>query len=168
MIIREAILQDIPKIAQLAKVTYIVTFGQTMSEDELNEALKVRSEKYFYTIFGRDIILVVKNNKDLVGFIQFGEPSYKKIVTNDNDIELKKIYVEKNHQGQGIGKSLMEAMFKHNRLIKIQNIYLDVFAKNKQAIGLYRKYGFQIVGKIPFIVGDKTVGYDLLMKKVKN
>ncbi len=59
----------------------------------------------------------------------------------------------------------MEAMLSHNRLTEVENIYLDVFTENENAIGLYKKFGFKTVGKTPFVVDNKIVGYDLLMKR---
>lgn len=166
MAIRVATLEDIQLITELAQRTYTDTFGHTMSQADLKETLKTRSEKYFYSALKKDIILVAEDNKKIVGFIQFGKVSNKEIQASDKDIELKKLYVNKNSQGQGIGKQLIEAMFKNNRLVNIKNIYLDVFTENIKAIGLYKKYGFKIVGKTPFKTGNKIIGYDLLMKKV--
>lgn len=166
MIIREATLKDIPLIAELAQKTYTDTFGHTMSQIDLKKVLETRSEKYFHSIFKKDTILVAEDNKNIIGFIQFGQVSNKDIQANETDIELKKIYINKNNQGQGIGKQLIEAMLKHNRLVNIKNVYLDVFTENIKAIGLYKKYGFKIIGKTPFKAGNKIVGYDSLMKKV--
>ncbi len=165
MIIREVTPSDIPSLAKLAQKTYADTFGLTMSIEELLDALKTRSEDYFRSVMGKDTILVAEDGDTVIGFIQFGQVTYDSIQTTKNDIELHKIYVETSYQGKGIGKKLMETMFTHNRLINIENVYLDVFEKNEKAIRLYEAFGFQVIGKIPFKVKEEILGYDLLMKR---
>ncbi|MBA3724326.1 MAG: GNAT family N-acetyltransferase [Candidatus Levybacteria bacterium] len=167
MIVREASQQDIPTLAILAQETYKATFGHTLTNEELTEAFKSRSEDYFYHILNTDTILVVEDKNKLLGYIQFGAVTYESVESTDNDIELNKIYIDKNYQGKGIGKVLMKSMFEHPRLDRIENIYLDVFDENKKAIGLYEKYGFKRIGKTPFKLDGKIVGYDLLMKRSK-
>lgn len=167
MIIRDVILSDIPALAELAQKTYIDTFGRTMTQEELQDVLKTRSEDYFRSIISKYTILIAYEENKLIGFIQFGKVDYESIKTTDKDIKLDKIYVDACFQGKGIGKQLMDAMFAHKRLVGVKNIYLDVFTENKKAIKLYEKYGFKAIGKIPFKTNTKVIGYDLLMKKEK-
>jgi diamine N-acetyltransferase len=166
MTIREVTSSDIPFVARLAEKTYTETFGNTMSADELQDALKARSKKYFYSVLEKDTILIALDGEVIVGFIQFGEVFYDSIKTTIYDIELKKLFVSTAHHGKGIGGQLIEAMLAHKRLVNIRNIYLDVYTKNMKAIALYRKYGFQEVGKIPYKPNGRIIAYDLLMKRV--
>lgn len=165
MIIREVTLSDIPSLAQLAQKTYADTFAYTLSKDGLRDALKTRSEDYFSSVFGKDTILVAQEENRLIGFIQFGEVKTEKIKSGKNDIELKKIYIDTGFQSKGIGTQLIQAMFAHDRFVCAENIYLDVFPKNTNAINFYKKFGFQIIGKVPFKANGKILGYDLLMKR---
>ena len=165
MKIRKARLSDLPELALLAQETYSVTFGHTLSKEELGKALQTRSEEYFQSRLNKDIILVAEIDGVLRGFIQFGNPAYEGINFDKGDVELNKIYVDQKFQGKGIGKGLMEAMLSQSRSKRAPHIYLDVYAENEKAIRLYKKYGFKIIGKTPFKVDDKIVGYDLLMKR---
>lgn len=165
MIIREAAPSDIPSLAKLAQKTYADAFGHTMTAVELQDALNARSEGYFLSILGKDTILVALDADYLVGFIQFGEVSYDSIATTKNDVGLNKIFVGTDYQGKGIGKQLIEAMLTHDRLVHVESIYLDVYAENIKAIELYKKYGFQVIGKTPYKANGKTIGQDLLMKR---
>jgi len=166
MIVRDIGINDIPVVAKLAIKTYKNAFGETMSEKELQKSLKSRDESYFRSVIDKDIIIIAQDDDQIIGFIQFGTVSYDSFPTSNKDMELKKIYIDKNYQGKGIGKKLMNAMLTHNRLNDIENIYLDVFAKNEEALGLYKKFGFQVIGKTPFKVDGKIIGHDLLMKRV--
>lgn len=163
--VRPAKKEDISSIAQLAQEVYTQTFGSGMTHEELQEALETRSESYFQSIFTRDTILLAEDRNVLIGFIQFGAVTINNINVREKDIELNKLYIRADQQGKGIGKLLMEAMLNHDRLENVSNIYLDVFTKNDKAIGLYQKYGFKTVGKTPFKVDGKILGYDLIMKK---
>ena len=50
-------------------------------------------------------------------------------------------------QGQGIGRQLIEAMLDlAERWLNIRRIELRVFTDNEAAIGLYKKFGFEIEG----------------------
>lgn len=168
MIIRNIVQNDLPHLAKLAQDTYAETFGHTLTENELEEALKTRSTEYFSSIMDKDVILVAEIDSTLAGFIQFGHPSYKDLSFEKGDIELNKVYVNQAFQGQGLGKQLMEAMLTHSRAKDARNIYLDVFTENDKAINMYKKFGFEIIGKTPFEINGEILGYDLLMKKVNN
>ena len=149
----------------MPKILTLQHFGHTLTENELEEALKTRSAEYFSSIMDKDVILIAEVNTTLKGFIQFGHPSYKDLSFEKGDIELKKVYVDQAFQGQGVGKQLMEAMLTHSLVKSARNIYLDVFTENDKAINMYKKFGFEIIGKTPFEINDKILGYDLLMKK---
>lgn len=164
MVVRDINVNDIPAVAKLAIKTYREVFGKTMSDDELQKSLKSRDESYFRSVIDSDTILVALDGNQTVGFIQLGAANYESIVTSNKDIELKKIYIDEAFQGKGVGNKLMDEMFSHKRLIGIENIYLDVYEKNEKALGLYKKYGFTIIGKTPFEADGKIIGHDLLMK----
>jgi len=138
-----------------------------MSDENLHKAFGGRSEKYFHSVIDKDTILIAEDKHIIIGFIQFGAVTIPSIKTNDEDIELNKIYVRTDQHGKGIGKKLMESMLSHQRLENVERIYLDVYGENKKAIGLYEKYGFSIIGKTPFIADNKIIGYDLLMQYSK-
>ena len=164
MKIRNATFKDIKALSDLASRTYSETFGHTMTSDELKKALiETRSEKYFASVIDKDSILIAEDNDRLVGYIQFGKININSIKATDQDRELKRIYLDKSYQGKGIGKKLMDAMFKTPEMRSANKIYLDVWAENEKAIGLYLKYGFKSIGKTDFIVDGQIVGKDIVM-----
>src|SRR3989344_8640659 len=57
------------------------------------------------------------------------------------------VYVNKKYRGLGIGKKLIEgALFQIRKDRNIIKIDLTVNPKQKEAVKLYKKYGFNIVG----------------------
>ncbi len=57
------------------------------------------------------------------------------------------ISVANGHRSQGIGKALMRAMLDWARPAGVRRIELKVYARNDQAIHLYRSFGFEAEGR---------------------
>ena len=72
-----------------------------------------------------------------------GTASLKPI--GDNTYELMKLAVNKNNQGQGIGRLLVEHCLKKARELQVKKIMLESSTKLVGAIRLYKKLGFQEV-----------------------
>lgn len=60
--------------------------------------------------------------------------------------ELRKMYLRKSARGRGIGKQLLERVLARARELGFRRIELETSSKLIEAIGLYRKYGFQPLG----------------------
>ncbi len=56
--------------------------------------------------------------------------------------DINMTFVSKEVRGQGVGKKLMEAVFKKARQLKLEQLNLAVVADNKVAIRLYQSAGF--------------------------
>ena len=59
--------------------------------------------------------------------------------------EILRIATETQYRGRGIGSALMDALLKETP--QITSWYLEVREHNDSAIALYRKFGFQTIGK---------------------
>nr|WP_276207740.1 GNAT family N-acetyltransferase [Lysinibacillus sp. KCTC 33748] len=59
---------------------------------------------------------------------------------------------------KGIGKRLMDFIIQYSKEMNIKAIRLDVYEKNKPAIKLYRKYGFEYIDTID--LGYSEYGLD--------
>ena len=60
-------------------------------------------------------------------------------------IELRKMYLQKETRGRGLGKQLIERAITFARQRGFKRIDLETSSKLIEAIGLYKKYGFQPV-----------------------
>lgn len=74
--------------------------------------------------------------------------------------EIEAFVINKNYQGQGVGKGLLEKgiicaqdYFK-DREIKPRCLYLFTRSNNLHAQNLYKKFGFKIINKIGKIYKD--------------
>ena len=72
---------------------------------------------------------IYEDNDDIRGFIS--------IINNDF---IGALFVEKNYQSQGIGKSLID--YAKNLY---DNLSLAVYKENEKAISLYKKLGFNVI-----------------------
>ncbi len=62
----------------------------------------------------------------------------------DNEtIELRKMYFVKELRGKGFGKKLLERMIDTSRELGFKQIHLETHSSLKEAIALYKKYGFK-------------------------
>jgi len=62
---------------------------------------------------------------------------------------LLNLCVSPGNQGQGLGKILLDHAIRLARLQQCFCIFLEVRASNPTGKGLYRKYGFNVVGERP-------------------
>ena len=74
---------------------------------------------------------VYEDNDDIRGFIS--------VINNDF---IGALFVEKNYQGQGIGKSLID--YAKNLY---DNLSLAVYKENEKALEFYKKMGFKIISE---------------------
>lgn len=152
MIIREAEEKDIPRLQRLATKTYVDAFGYSFTPEELQRRIKeTRSEAYFTNAIMRDVIFVAEEYGQLIGYAECG-PVGLPVKTQEGDRELSRLFVLKEHQGKGVGTSLLNTLLAHPSMQNAPCIWLDVWEKNDGAIRLYKSYGFEDTGKV--IDGD--------------
>ena len=66
---------------------------------------------------------------------------------NDEIIELRKMYFEKQLRGRGFGKKTLEKMIETARRSGYKTIHLETASVLKEAVGLYKKYGFKLTAE---------------------
>ncbi len=148
MKIRQATRAEIGAVSELATKSYIQTFKNRFTAEELEKRIKAtRSIEFYNRAFNKDIILLAEEDGKLIGYVQFGEPTFDVIETSDEDKELQRAYVLEDYQGKGIGTALIKSAFEHPILKNAKNIYLDVWDKNYKAQKLYKSLGFEFVAK---------------------
>jgi diamine N-acetyltransferase len=148
MKIRRATRDDIQTISDLSTTTYVDAFGHSFAQEELDERLEKRTVEFYNQIFDKDTILLAEEDNQVVGYIQFGPVTFKMEGVYEDELELQRIYVLANYQGQGIGKALIAAALSDPRLKAAKRVYLDVWEENLGAQKLYKSLGFKEVGNL--------------------
>lgn len=106
------------------------------------------------------------DNNELVGI---GSIKFVKTLKFDHIAHLSGIFVRKEYRGRGVGKLLfktrIDEAFKNPYIRKIK---LIVNLSQKNAIGLYKNFGFRVVGKMEKEFKINSVYFDAyLMELVK-
>lgn len=104
-----------------------------MQENHLRDIINSDKKKYF----------VALADHRLVGFLIIVVQDMRRIAHVGNFI----IGVAQDYQGLGIAKHLMEAMLDWAQKKGLKRVELDVLEENIAAVGLYKKFGFEIEGK---------------------
>jgi len=127
MIIRKLKFKDILKIYRIYK-------NSSKKTKEFFQPRLMSNIFYFFVFFivKKITCFVCLNNKELIGFVYITH-----LKTN-----VLGIMVKESYQNKGIGKKLMETILKNQ-----QDVHLSSREDNKNAIKLYKKFGFQPVYK---------------------
>ncbi len=88
------------------------------------------------------MIFVVERENQLVGYLGALGGNYRR----NHDCAHVVIGIRQDFAGQGIGKSLFEALEKWALDRKLHRLELTVMSHNERAIHLYQKMGFKIEG----------------------
>lgn len=109
---------------------------------------------------GVTYFIIENTENELIGFTSFGANRMNQF---NPPYELYTIYVDKNYQGQAIGKQLLQQVF-HALPSSQESLLVSVFAKNPY-YGFYLKNGFQKVGEETIELGGVTLSCHILCKK---
>ena len=168
MRIRELQLADIPALAALAAKTYAETFGHSMTREQLEAQVReTRSEACFRSAIQTDTILVALAGDQLAGYLQLGavKGHIRGAQPGPRDIAVHAVYIHADHQGQGLGRALMDAAFDHPRCQQAENVFIDVWEENKRALNFYVNYGFKAVGACDVTANGEIIGEDLVLMR---
>ena|ERR1035437_2724006 len=120
----------------------LLTIKQLKNKNELPWELllladpsKKTIERYIYE---SDVYIALINN-EVIGV-------YVLTIISEGIIELKNIAVDKNHQGQGIGKRLVLDAIQRARNKEVKRIEVGTGNSSLSQLALYQKCGFRIVG----------------------
>lgn len=133
------------------------------SEDEAAELAEGRSEAFFAAALDERSTLVAEDGRGaLVGYVQFGDVSIPEVDARVGDQSLRRLYVETELHGCGLGRALLEAALRHPRLAEANRIFLQVWEENLRAVRLYESVGFKRIGTTRFTIGSEEME-DLVM-----
>ena len=81
------------------------------------------------------------NSQKALGFALFGLNSYEKLA------HLYKVSVHSDWREKGLSSKILEKSFKWLSASNMDKVFLEVSVNNAAAIGLYQKYGFEILSR---------------------
>jgi ribosomal protein S18 acetylase RimI-like enzyme len=159
-------LEDLQVLVEISVNTFISAFEKQNDPEDF--------KVYMATAFSKEQIkkelldentsfYLVYNEKDLVGYFKLNEKEAQTEPLGKASIEIERIYVLDEFQGQQIGKQMLLKTIEIAKEKCLTFIWLGVWEKNIAAIRFYERHGFTKFDMHSFYIGsDKQT--DWLMR----
>jgi diamine N-acetyltransferase len=167
--LREPRRDEAAALASLARESFVATFGDLYSSDDLGAFLESSKTEAVFSEQMQDrqyVFQVAEDGGQLVGYCKMGlDPEF-----DDYDpggrrpIELKELYLLESHQGAGVAQRLMEWALKVAFDHKADEVVLSVWSGNSKAQRFYKKHGFSWLADTHFMVGSQCDEEFLFMR----
>ena len=106
-------------------------------------------------------------DETIAGYIKLNYSTAQTELQDPASLEIERIYVLNEFQGQQVGKQLIEFAIPIAIDKNLRFVWLGVWEHNTKAIKFYKSKGFEQFGSHPFMLGnDKQT--DILMRLVLN
>jgi ribosomal protein S18 acetylase RimI-like enzyme len=143
--------------------SWISTYSSFIPESDL--------QSYFDIHYTEASFLSMFDDPFMQGFIAEADDQiagYSRLFFNrdENRLYVPSLYLLPDFQGVDIGRRLLEAAEGYATEKGIDELWIGVMVKNRQAIVFYRKVGFQFVREEPFTMGKTTVSHLIGYKKL--
>ena len=167
LFLRSCTSEDLDTLREVSIKTYYETFAYLNTPEDmqayLDEAFEINKLQYelndpnsaFFFLYFNDV---------LAGYLKLNEAPSQTDINDKSSLEIERIYVSSQFQGEGLGRYLMEQAIAIARERKKDYAWLGVWEKNEKAIHFYRKNGFYEIGTHIFVMG-KDVQTDYVMRK---
>lgn len=160
-------MDDVDKLRELSIRTYYETFAKMNTPENM--------EKYLNRAFDRaklckdlddrnSLFLFLYSDKKLAGYLKLNEAPSQTDINDTDSLEIERIYVSREFQGEGLGRYLMKQAVSIATERKKKYAWLGVWEKNEKAIRFYKRNGFYEIGTHTFVMGE-DVQIDYIMRK---
>lgn len=164
--IRKANQSDIELLLNIGRQTFFEKFIENNSEENM---LQYASEAYTFEKIASEVnnadsqFYLATLNSQIVGYlkINFGEAQTE--LQDPQALELERIYVLNEFQGQKIGQQLFGKALGIAEQAKLNYVWLGVWEENSRAIKFYEKNGLKAFSKHIFMLGNDPQT-DIMMK----
>lgn len=164
--LRKVRMDDIDQLQIIGRQTFYETFSTGNSKDNMSKYLEegFSTEKLTTEFSDNDSEFYFATLSDkVIGYLKLNFGQSQTELRDEKAIEIERIYVLKEFQGQSVGQLLYDQAIKIARQKKIDYIWLGVWEENPRAINFYKKNGFVEFDKHIFKLGnDKQT--DIMMK----
>ena len=160
-------LADLDELRALSIRTYYEIFAALNTPEDMEEYLNraFDREKLRRELEDKNsMFFFLRSGDKLTGYLKVNEAPSQTDVNDADSLEIERIYVSSEFQGEGLGRYLMEQAIAIAVERKKKYVWLGVWEKNKKAIRFYKKNGFYEIGTHTFVMGD-DVQTDYIMRK---
>lgn len=171
--IRHAESKDVESICKMLRKTFTITFGHTLPAEDLNIFLR---DTYNTQTINAELMdpamtsLVAEDPfhpENIIGFAQLLRGSSEKepcIKDIEKAVEMHRMYVDTSFHKRGVGSRFIKEL---ERIAKDEGflvIWLGVDEFHPYAKDVYRRWGYERIGRHPFKMGN-CIQYDWVVKK---
>lgn len=168
--LRPATLEDAAQVATLGAHVFSVTFGHSVTPEQLQDYL---DESYSKEATAKDILdpskdmIVATQGDAVVGFALLTRNSSEPCVAHlESTVELQRIYVHPDCHGQGVGKMLANELEDMARKQEFRYMWLGVWEENHKAQKVYERLGYEVVGDHDFVIGGDIQTDHIMLKEL--
>lgn len=156
------------RLQAIGRTTFAATFEQDNDPTELarylDEAFTTEKMQAELQNPASLIYLLTDDARRDVGYLKLNlAAAFSDEVDLPNDLELQRIYLLPETQGQGAGQILFDEALRVAREQGCAGIWLGVWEHNARALAFYRKRGFTQFGAHTFMFGNEPQT-DLLLR----
>jgi GNAT superfamily N-acetyltransferase len=164
MIFRDATPADAAAIDRIFRTSFCDTFAHIYREEDLSAFLAdFTLEAWEAELADPTFAFRIAEAGEPVGFVKLAPLKFP-VETDVPAIELRQLYILREHHGAGIAAQLMDWAFEEARRRGAEELYLTVYVENRRARRFYERYNFVPVGRYDFMVGSHA-DEDIIMKK---
>lgn len=169
--VRACRIGDLDELLRLGRKTFTETF-QAMNTPENMQAYLDSAfdpERIAAELAGEGSRYVfLYRGADLAGYLKLNWPGSQSDQDDPQALEIERIYVQKEFQGQGLGRVLIEKALQVAREAGMPRVWLGVWQENRAAIGFYLRMGFTTFASHDFWLGDERQTDDLMRLELED
>ncbi len=166
---RIATIQDLDALFKISVETFTSSFAHLNDPEDFKAYIEKHKSKETLEIelSGKEstFILFTTEEGQLCAYCKLNVGEGQSDIQDPTSLEIERIYVYDNFQGQGIGVHMLSVCEEIAKSKGLTYIWLGVWEKNLGAIRFYEREGFVAFSTHPFLIGS-DVQTDILMKKI--
>ena len=165
LIIKRCNINDLELLRDLAIATFKDAFAPVNTVEDMDDYLQkaFSHEQLQKELLHKDSEFYLAYYKnEPVGYLKINFGSAQTDINDEASLELERIYILKEHQGNGLGSLLIEKVVEIASDKSLDYVWLGVWEKNSRAIQLYGKRGFVKFKSHTFWLGKDKQTDDLM------
>ena len=156
--IRRATPADAPALSALGTRTFVESFGQLYSAEDLQAFLDESHSEAAYADVLADpgyALWLAERDGEAIGYAQAGPCGLPHADVRPGDGELKRLYLRRDAQNGGVGAQLFDQALAWLERDGPRTLWISVWSGNFGAQRFYARHGFEKAGEYDFIVGQQ-------------
>jgi ribosomal protein S18 acetylase RimI-like enzyme len=156
--IKQANVNDVAALCQLAADTFYETFRPYNTEEDIQAYIK---KAYDLQVISKQLANT-QQYYFAIAYVNEKPAGYIKLIFNQAHpklsgkvAELEKIYVLKSNWDTKNGAALMQHAIENCKQQGFEKLFLGVWEENERAVNFYRKFGFEVFDTRQFQLGNR-------------